>query len=187
MVLCVGMVSPRKNQNGFLEAMAPLRDEVDFRVRFLGAVTPGHIYTETFQRMVAERAWAEHAGFADRERLKEELARCALLVLPTFEDNCPMVILEASAAGVPIVASRVGGVPDLIEHEVNGLLFNPKDPCSIRDSVRAALTNRSQSQSMAETGKRLAKKRFHPRRCSRTTPRDLSRSTISEELFQCPC
>ena len=135
---------------------------MEFRVRFLGTATPGTGYTEAFQRIVAERPWAEHAGFADRERLKAELAQSALIVLPTLEDNCPMVVLEAAAAGVPVVASRVGGIPDLVDHGVNGLLFDPHDPRSIRENVRVALNNRSRSRSMAETGKRLAKERFHP-------------------------
>ena len=73
-----------------------------------------------------------------------------------------MVVLEAAAAGVPVVASRVGGIPDLVDHGVNGLLFDPHDPGSIRENVRLALNNRSRSRSMAETGKRLAKERFHP-------------------------
>jgi len=160
--LCVGLVNPRKNQNGLLEAITPLREEMEFRVRFLGTATPGIGYTEAFQRIVAERPWAEHAGFADRERLKAELAQCTLVVLPTLEDNCPMVVLEAAAAGIPVVASRVGGIPDLVDHGVNGLLFDPHDPGSIRENVRLALNNRSRSRSMAETGKRLAKERFHP-------------------------
>jgi glycosyltransferase involved in cell wall biosynthesis len=161
-ILCVGLVNPRKNQNGLLEAITPLREEMEFRVRFLGTATPGIGYTEAFQRIVAERPWAEHAGFADRERLKAELAQSTLIVLPTLEDNCPMVVLEAAAAGVPVVASRVGGIPDLVDHGVNGLLFDPHDPGSIRENVRLALNNRSRSRSMAETGKRLAKERFHP-------------------------
>jgi glycosyltransferase involved in cell wall biosynthesis len=161
-VLCVGLVGPRKNQTAFIEAVAPLRATKDFRVVFLGKAPSASDYTESFLKLVRQHPWIDHAGFLGRERLREELAKASLLALPSLEDNCPMVILEAAAAGVPIVASRVGGVPDLIEHEVNGLLFNPKDPCSIRESVRAALTNRSQSQSLAETGKLLAKKRFHP-------------------------
>ena len=73
-----------------------------------------------------------------------------------------MVILEAAAAGVPVVASRVGGIPDLIEHEVNGLLFDPEDAAGIRESVRKVLVGGRLSDSLAETGKRMARERFHP-------------------------
>ena len=73
-----------------------------------------------------------------------------------------MVILEAAAAGVPVIASRVGGIPDLIGHEVNGLLFDPEDAGSIRETVRKVLVDRRLSDSLAETGKRLARERFHP-------------------------
>ena len=161
-ILCVGFVSPRKNQNAFIEALVPLRAKRDFRLVFLGRAPSGTDYTEAFLSLVRQYSWIEHAGFLGREGLREELAKASLLALPSLEDNCPMVILEAAAAGVPIVASRVGGIPDLIEHEVNGLLFDPTDPGSIRESVRTALINRSQSHSLAETGKLLAKKRFHP-------------------------
>ena len=73
-----------------------------------------------------------------------------------------MVVLEAAAAGVPVVASRVGGIPDLIEHEVNGLLFDPEDAGSIRETVRKALADRRLSESLAKTGQRMARERFHP-------------------------
>ena len=159
-VLCVGLVGPRKNQTAFIEAVAPLRARRDFRVVFLGKAPSSNNYTESFLNLVRQYPWIDHAGFIGRESLREELAKASLLALPSLEDNCPMVILEASAAGVPIVASRVGGVPDLIEHEVNGLLFDPTDPCSIRESVRAALTNRSQSQFWRKPVSSLPKSAF---------------------------
>ena len=161
-ILCVGFVSPRKNQNAFIEALVPLREKHDFRLVFLGRAPSGAGYTEAFFRLVRRYSWIEYAGFLGREGLREELAKASILALPSLEDNCPMVILEAAAAGVPVVASRVGGIPDLIEHEVNGLLFHPEDADSIRESVGKALTHRSQSQSLADSAKRLAKKRFHP-------------------------
>ena len=65
-----------------------------------------------------------------------------MLVLPSLEDNCPMVVLEAMAAGVPIVASNVGGVPELIEDGVNGLLCDPRDPESMRSAVHRLLDDR---------------------------------------------
>jgi len=161
-ILCVGFVSPRKNQNAFIEALVPLREKRDFRLLFLGRAPPESDYTEAFLKLVRQYSWIEHAGFIGRERLREELAKASLLALPSLEDNCPMVILEAAAAGVPVIASRVGGIPDLIEHEVNGLLFQPEDAGSIGETVRKALVNRCLSESLAETGKRLAKERFHP-------------------------
>ena len=52
-----------------------------------------------------------------------------------------MVILEAAAAGVPVAASEVGGIPDLIEHGKTGLLFDPHQPDTILDAVRSIVVN----------------------------------------------
>ena len=161
-ILCVGFVGPRKNQNAFIEALVPLREKRNFRLVFLGKAPSRNDYAESFLRLVQQYSWIEHAGFVGREGLREELAKASILALPSLEDNCPMVILEAAAAGVPVVASRVGGIPDLIEHEVNGLLFDPEDAAGIRESVRKALVDRRLSESLAEAGKRTARERFHP-------------------------
>jgi len=63
------------------------------------------------------------SGFASRTDLKAHLRQATLLALPSLEENCPMVVLEAMAAGVPVVAARVGGVPDLIEEGKTGILL----------------------------------------------------------------
>jgi glycosyltransferase involved in cell wall biosynthesis len=161
-ILCVGLLCSRKNQNVLIDALAPLTNEIEFRLLFLGNAPSGSPYVETFFRKISQFKWAHHAGFAGRDALKAALAKASLVVLPSLEDNCPMVVLEAAAAGVPVVAARVGGVPDLVEHQVNGLLCSPVDAGSIRDCVRQALTGRDQAKAFAQEGKRQAQERFHP-------------------------
>ena len=72
-----------------------------------------------------------------------------------------MVVLEAMAAGVPVAAARVGGVPDLVRHGENGLLFDPKDPAAMADAVREILTARPLK--LASQGRAEALRRFHPK------------------------
>jgi glycosyltransferase involved in cell wall biosynthesis len=162
MILCIGLVCLRKNQNALLDALVPLSTEIDFRLLFLGNAPSDGAYVETFFRKISQYPWASYGGFAVRDALKAALAKASLVVLPSLEDNCPMVVLEAAAAGVPVVAARVGGVPDLVEHQVNGLLCSPVDAGSIRDCVRQALTGRDQAKAFAQEGKRQAQERFHP-------------------------
>lgn len=69
----------------------------------------------------------ELAGLLDEERLLEEFSRASALVLPSYQETAPMVIQQAMAAGLPVVATRVGGIPDMLEHDVTGLLFDPGD------------------------------------------------------------
>jgi len=161
-ILCVGLVCPRKNQNALIDALAPMSHDIDFRLLFLGNAPSGSAYVETFSRKISQFPWVNFGGFARRDALKAALGKASLLVLPSLEDNCPMVILEAAAAGVPVVAARVGGVPDLVEHEVNGLLCNPVDADSIRNNVRQLLTRRDQAQAFAREGKRRAHAQFYP-------------------------
>ena len=73
-----------------------------------------------------------------------------------------MVVLEAMAAGVPVLASKVGGVPDLIESEKTGLFCDPERPESFREGVARLLADRELSQRLAAAAKAEALRRFHP-------------------------
>ena len=67
------------------------------------------------------------AGLLDEPALLEEFTRAKALVLPSYQETAPMVIQQAMAAGLPVVATRVGGIRRQIDHHVTGLLFEPGD------------------------------------------------------------
>jgi glycosyltransferase involved in cell wall biosynthesis len=159
--LCVGNICGYKNQNAFIRALDPLAGQKKIKITFLGQL-PKNDYGREFLRLVRERAWCEHVGFATREELKSRLAAASFLVLPTREDNCPMVVLEAMAAGVPVLASKIGGVPDLVTHEKTGLFCDPARPESFREGVEKLLVDREFAQRLAATAKTEALRRFHP-------------------------
>jgi glycosyltransferase involved in cell wall biosynthesis len=159
--VCIGSVGVIKNQNGLIQALAPIGQSMGFILAFHG-VQGADAYSSEFSRLVQERPWCHYRGFASRADLKRILAEATILVVPSVEENCPMVILEAMAAGVPVAASKVGGIPDLIEDGVNGLLFNPEDPSSMRAAVQRLLENPSLRQSLAERARATGLVRFEP-------------------------
>ena len=78
-----------------------------------------------------------------------------------------MVVLESMAAGVPVVAAKVGGVPDLIEEGKTGFFCDPYDLTSIRNAVEKLLTDTTTASQIAKTAKSTAYERFHPRAIAR--------------------
>jgi glycosyltransferase involved in cell wall biosynthesis len=74
-----------------------------------------------------------------------------------------MAILEAMAAGVPVVASRIGGIPDLIHHDETGLLFDPNDGSDIRRQVERIATDAELRIRLGLNAKAEALRRFHPK------------------------
>jgi glycosyltransferase involved in cell wall biosynthesis len=162
-ILCAGAVCLRKNQNAFIRALDPLAAKRKFRALFLGVAPDGNAYSRNFFELIRARPWCEHAGFVGREQLKSHLRGAGLLALPSLEDNCPMVVLEAAAAGVPVVAAKVGGVPDLIEDGKTGLLCDPLDAVSMAGAVEKLLEQPPLARSLAADANRLARERFHPR------------------------
>lgn len=161
-ILCVGHICLRKNQNKFIEALDSLAAGSRFKAVFLGQVQKEQPYAARFLELVAKRSWCESVGFAGREKLREHLKTAALLALPSLEDNCPMVVLEAMAAGVPVLAAKVGGVPDLIEEGENGIFCDPLDDASMRSGVSKILDDPALAGQLAITAKQQARKRYHP-------------------------
>jgi glycosyltransferase involved in cell wall biosynthesis len=163
LILCVGTIDSRKNQNALMDALSPLAATLPFRVLFLGALNPDNPYGLGFkQRLEANPTWCKHSGFADRDSLRNFFSQASLVALPSIEDNCPMVVLEAMAAGIPVVASQVGGVPELIQPRQTGLMFDPQNSEQIRSAVLEAITQRDRAKAMAAAAQEYAQKNFHP-------------------------
>jgi glycosyltransferase involved in cell wall biosynthesis len=123
----VALFRPRKGIEVLLESLAMLRSRnVNVRLRAVGGFE-----TEAYKAEVlglAERLDLAEAidwiGFT--RNVNRELAKMNLFVLPSlFGEGLPMVVLEAMAAGLPVVASRVEGVPEAVAHRETGLLVEP--------------------------------------------------------------
>jgi glycosyltransferase involved in cell wall biosynthesis len=178
--LCVGTVCGYKNQNALIHALDPLAAKQKFKILFAGSVTKNP-YGEEFQRLVSERPWCKHVGFLSREQLRTQLQQVSFLAHPTREDNCPMVVLEAMAAGVVVLASSIGGVPDLIQHEVNGLLCNPEKPETFRLAVERLIMDRALANRLATEARARARQRFDPRVVAQKHM-EIYREVISREV-----
>lgn len=162
-IVCVADILKWKNQNILIEALDPIAKTHNFRLRFYGKVVdPREPYASKFLELVAQRPWCEYAGYIDRTKLPSILSEATMLVHPSIEDNCPMAVLEAMAAEVPVAAARIGGVPDLITDGSNGVLFDPMNLDQIRASISKLLGSNKLRAAFAETAKSNAVQRFKP-------------------------
>lgn len=107
------------------------------------------------------RARAEALGAGGRVRFlgwRDDLAALMggfdLFVLPSLNEGMGRVLVEAMAAGVPVVASRTGGIPDLVRHAETGLLVEPGDEAGLAAAVSRLLSNRDEAARFAAAGRR---------------------------------
>jgi glycosyltransferase involved in cell wall biosynthesis len=162
-VLCVARVCALKNQNALIRSLDALARKSRFQLVFVGQVNKLEPYGQEFLRLVQERPWCTWGGYANRSQLQTWLSGAALVVLSSIEENCPMVILEAMAAGVPVVAASVGGVPDLVTEGETGLLCEPSETAAMPAQVQKALASPAAMAEMARRANKLAQERFHPK------------------------
>lgn len=162
--LFVGSLDERKNPLGLLKACAPFLKANSCSLALAGQFDPSGEYGMAFRSEADVLPNIEYLGFLGRDKLAAEFAKSSVLILPTFEDNCPMVVLEAMAAGLPVAASRVGGVPDLVDHRITGLLFDPENMENIRECIEFLISNPEFRSTAGQAGKKKAFEKFHPSR-----------------------
>lgn len=162
-ILFVGSLDERKNPLGLLQACESMLRQGKCTLALAGNFHAASPYGRKVMDLVESLPQVSLLGLLDRDRLAAEFAASSFLVLPTFEDNCPMVVLEAMAAGLPVAASSVGGVPDLVDHERDGLLFDPHDPATITSAIDRLLADAPLREAMGTRARQKAIERFHPR------------------------
>lgn len=98
--------------------------------------------------------------------LEELYARADALVLPTTADASPHVVLEAMAAGLPVVSTAVGAIPEMVVHGETGLLVPPRQPDALREAI-AGLRDPALRAAMGARGRARAEQRFDAARNAR--------------------
>ncbi|MGO9111431.1 MAG: glycosyltransferase [Thermoguttaceae bacterium] len=133
----IALFRPRKGLEVLLEALAQLRCRgLPVRLRAVGSFeTPE--YESHIKQLAGQLnldSTIDWAGFA--RDIDSELARMDLFVLPSlFGEGLPMVVLEAMAAGLPVVASAVSGIPEAVRDGIEGLLVEPANPSALAAAI----------------------------------------------------
>jgi glycosyltransferase involved in cell wall biosynthesis len=126
-LLFAGSLIPEKGIEILLRAFAKVRDELpSAQLRIAGYATSA--YEQTLRSLTADLRITDQVtfcGYLEVDSLIKEFAAATALVLPSFMDTAPNAVAEAQVAGLPVVATRVGGIPEMIEDNVTGLLVEP--------------------------------------------------------------
>ncbi|MGD9141890.1 MAG: glycosyltransferase [bacterium] len=133
---------------GFIVCGAPFTDE-------------DRAYERRIQRRIDELGLASRFEFTGFIRdVREVLRRSDLLVLPSRREALPKIVMEAMAMGKPVVAARVGGLPDLVSDGKSGLLVRPESPDELADALLKLLRAPALARSMGREGRRIAEERY---------------------------
>jgi glycosyltransferase involved in cell wall biosynthesis len=151
--VCIGRLCPQKAQVLLVEAMADvLRSHPEARLVLIG---DGESRAEV-EAMIA-RHGMQHAvtltGWADGAAVKAALATSRAMVLPSFAEGLPIVIMEAFALGRPVVSTYIAGIPELVDRET-GWLVPAGDVQALADTLRACLdTPQARLSAMGEAAR----------------------------------
>lgn len=148
-VICVGRLSPEKGHAGLLHAFAAsLPAFPNARLKLVGD-GPARADLEASARALGIEQKVTFAGRLGESETLAEIGKADILVLPSLMEGLPIVLMEAMALGVPVVASRIAGIPELIAENVEGLLFTPADWNDLREKIGHLLGDAALGEKLA--------------------------------------
>lgn len=134
--LFLGRLERRKGIYDIVDALSLLKARDSLGVCHVVAAGDGDV--ELVSALVRERELSEFVtlkGWVGREDVVELLMQSHVLLLPSYNEGLPMALLEAMACGLTVVTTPVGGIPEVVEHQKNGLLIEPGDVDSLAKAI----------------------------------------------------
>jgi len=159
----VGRLTPVKDQQNLLRAVAQLREiapSLFRRVRLV--IVGGGPLWQPLADLVEQLALQDVCWLAgDREDIPELLAAMDVFVLPSLAEGISNTVLEAMAAGLPVIATSTGGNPELVEEGVNGSLVPVGESSALAQALRDLLEDDEKRQRLGENGRNRVSRRFN--------------------------
>lgn len=157
-LLFVGAVGKLKGEKDLIKALALLRDnKPNLKISFLGYGAENlRDYCERFE----VGNLVEYLGAVPMNERIEFFRRSDIFVLPTYAEAMPMSVIEAMAAGLPVISTRVGGIPELIEDGVDGILFAPGDVGALAEKISFLLNTKDTRIKIGKKAKQKAREQM---------------------------
>ncbi|MCC7490732.1 MAG: glycosyltransferase family 4 protein [Fimbriimonadaceae bacterium] len=164
-VLAVGQLVPWKRPELLLAAGRQLADRPRLRLLWAGADRFGEHPAWVAQLQAAAAASAgRFVLLGQRRDVPDLLGAADLLALPSAAEPFGRVLLEAAAVGLPVVATAAGGAPEVVQHQVSGLLVPPDDPTALAGALRRLLDDRTLATALATAATTRLRRDFAPAR-----------------------
>ena len=162
-ILFVGTLSEQKGFGTLVDACGGLvSDGHSFEVHAMGEWGSEKFKHQTVER-IHQRGLERHFilhGLTHGKKKAELYTKSSVLVLPSFIEGQPLVILEALSFGVPVISTYVGGIPDTVENKKNGFLIDPGDHVELGEKIRFLMNNPGVNQQMSQDNLKLYQERF---------------------------
>jgi len=158
MLISVGRLSEAKDQETLLLAMKKLaNDGVDVSLALVGeGELRGNLERSIEQLGLEQRVFL----LGNRTDVHELLPDAAMFVLSSRREGLPMVLLEAMASGLPVVSSRVGGIPEVVKEGENGFLVPPENPDLLAEKIVLMLNQQEQARAMGAANRTMVVSRY---------------------------
>jgi glycosyltransferase involved in cell wall biosynthesis len=151
-ICAAGRLSPEKGQRYLLQALPNLVGRIPRLLLIL--LGEGRERPE-LERLATELGIPKHVLFAGfKKDIRPWIEACDLLVNPSLTEGTPNVVLEAMALGTPVIATSVGGVPDLVEHLTSGVLVAPGDSSVLAGAIHALFASPDERLLLAQNAQK---------------------------------
>jgi glycosyltransferase involved in cell wall biosynthesis len=178
-IALIGRFDKEKGHSILIKALKTvLPQEPDIRVYFFGeGPDEGRI-----KRMTEKENLSEHIIFMGvAEDITVCISQMDIIVLPSLSEGLPNVLLEAMAEARPVVASRVGGVDEVVVDGETGILFEPGDVQSLAEAILKLIRNRQLAEDMGRAGRVRVLEKFSIKKTVKDTVR-IYRNLLSEHI-----
>ena len=149
-ILFLGRICKDKGIDELLEAVEDIYESGRKVKLLVGGIFEERGYRE---KIASAAAFAEFIGWVSGAEKDKYLQECGILVLPSYYEGFPVSIIEAMLRRSAVVASCVGGIPDIIDDGINGLLVPAKDPKALEESLIKLIDDNKLAKELGENGR----------------------------------
>ena len=158
-VLFLGRLGPEKGVKYAIEAMSYLKEFSDIKLKVTGELIDGAIKDYIISNNLSDRI--DFVGFKRGKELEELISNCMCILCPAiWYDNMPNTVLEAYAFGKPVIASRIGCFPELIEDGKTGYMFEPKNSQDLSEKIRLLICDEILANELGKNSRKKVEEEF---------------------------